>query len=245
MRRLLSATFILLVLFVKGQEKKDSTALCKGDISLNGGLGLPVGKFGQVSRGTYAIKGPAFNIAASLPVKNSIYEIGLMLGYNSNTFDLQAYLNDKVEHFDSYNAQGSGEFTAICAMTGIILNLPKNWKRTCFYFRFLVGFGESFSPYMSYKYINWAATPIVEESHYINAVHGLGLAADLGIGVKSNLYKKIGCMVSVDYLYTESNVTATDQVTNVVGNVSYVPNNTGFAISLVNVCAGISYRLGK
>jgi hypothetical protein len=226
-----SITVILLLLSILSFAQNDTVKRHKY-LCINAGLGIPAGDFGYNNdNGICANEGNTYNACLGFPIKKTISDFIFMLGYNCNSFDFPTEIANEHSHFPA-TAVSWGSYSEVSAMAGFSINIPKNWQKVCFYFRFMAGASETFYPYLIYYSNNGPYyVGLFPSVVYVNSFNRFGMGFGAGAGIKVLLTEKVFIEVSADYL--------------LMGPPDNVPAYEASEIDLLNVTGGIGIQLGK
>jgi len=251
-------------------EKPILTDIPTGYISLNGGLGIPLGNFANPpfpkygNYGGNALPGGSFNISADLPLNHTNIGVALMLSSYSNQVNTGGYTS-------SFSASDSGQansgigtnfysgqsdyYSTTTLMAGLFYTYPVG--RISFDLRGMIGIA-----FCSLPDINFFATYQGNQSDTweISGSNSTGFAYDLGAGIRYGLRRNSCIMLNIDYMgvntsynttiehdyyYTYSAVpTPGNYFTNYPASSNIAPVTGSLVMSMLTISFGVGWQFG-
>ncbi len=246
--------FIPVICFGQKDSTKIKPSIC---ISFNAGWGIPqsISKSNEGLFERYGQGGQFLNLAASIPIKHSIFGIACMVGYGTNPIDLSAiFTNETGLPSSTSTTENLNEYIG---MAGPCISIP--YHHFIFDFRLMIGVfyfqvpgNENEYSSASFQVISQLPNPTYVIQYNTNAGinpdSNTSLAIDLGACIKFLATKHIFITGSVDYFYAHPNIPYTVTVGNSVSN--NIPNNITYTnykdaivdVKQINITVGLGYK---
>jgi hypothetical protein len=262
--------YLILSLFISltGFAQKDSATNAKENIvSLNFGVGIPIGTFASSTGASEAANSPGYAMIGYSA--NILFEhrhprhvtFACLLGYNYAPFDVVSYFRNRIQNVNMYWTQSLEplQFSHNKPFYRIISVLPgmvftKSNDNFVIDFHALLGIITAKSPNITFtgKYLNssylyhQSRTDTITNSTIISPASAGSLAFNIGLTFRLVLSEKMFLTGSFDFTFAALSYSPTES--NSTPN-SYLPDNwdvgspISFPVSLFNATIGIGYKL--
>lgn len=228
-----------------------------GYISVNGGVGIPLGDFSNEYLGG-ALSGGSFHLNYSVPIFKSNLGITTKIDMGAYEMSTSPFISeqkniinslgykDKVDY--NFKTVSYGSYFQTNIMTGLYATLPI--KKFCIDARILGGFNSTNRPSSEINFDFFAIG--YEETYYEKATTSSSFAYDFGISVRYNMGKKqkICLIVSADLIGAngkfeyDSKRLYYDSAGD-VDDVDIQKKKVSHSVSTYNITFGIGYVFGK
>lgn len=240
MRKLFLIAFLLALFYTQSFGQKDSS---KASISINAGVAQPLGDYAlkeYYGGGDFigdASPGLAANVILNGQINTSHWGLCVLLGYYQNGFDSYSFLHPPNSSFNS-NVHGT-PYKDFNFMIGPSVKI--GGKTISIGLHLLVGINVLVTPQLSYYESSW-------QEYYLSSSNAIGLGIDCGADIKWKITRKVWGALNFDFYQTKvtynSNYVETPPLyNNPPYYASYPPTTSYVPISLLNITAGISYKL--
>ncbi len=253
MKKIFSILILLFLFSGVGFGQRDSGKNAKQKpiilISIEGGIGIPVGGFSGTTdntgssnfSGVHAINGETININFSKSINRMLSFVG-RLNFNTNYYEDPGCTPNGIDYIPEYD-QGSTSFQEYGALFGIMLSAN---TKPAIDLRLLIGADRYTSPeikYYAYGYGYLLSQSTVD----IHSIQGNALAFDFGCTTRFQISKRLFIPLDFDFYYSayhySINYTVTYNYQSPSTTINYYTSQKWFIpVSVFNITTGIGFK---
>ena len=236
---------ILLLILFSVNELCSAQESSKGFVSINAGIGIPMGEFGK----GYVKTGLNLNLSFAIPL-NPNFGLGIKIGRDASPFDKERFLNDSkspgldnitytLKMYADENSVTRTYFTG-----GIFAFIP--FQKFSLDIGALIGYATHSYPEVIIDYKNFTTGDYGFEDNYVKLENTF--AYDLCLGIRYSFTDKFCGNLNFDFVHTSPESSGSYRhysYTNVNNIYEYEFSGSNMPISIFSITAGVGYQFGK